>query len=79
MSTAGPSLRRAMEKLPDLPPPAVGPYYSIDQLLEYGMQCKLHERQAIKALIKDDARAAQHETFPRYRTALLRAISRRSK
>lgn len=67
-----------MEKLPD-PPPPIHCAYGVDQLLEYGMQCKLHERQGIKALIKDDAFAAQYQTFPQYRTALLRAISRRSK
>lgn len=65
-----------MEKLPDPPPPAVGPYYSIDQLLEYGMKSKLEERDRIKKLIKDDSLACQYDTFPKYRTALLRAISR---
>ena len=64
-----------MEKLPEPPSPAaLG--YGVDQLLEYGMRCKLEERERIKKLIRDDSLAAQYDTFPKYRTALIRAISR---
>ena len=64
-----------MEKMPD--PPSVAVFgYGIDQLLEYGMKCKLEERERIKKIIRDDSLASQYDTFPKYRTALLRAISR---
>ena len=64
-----------MEKLPDPPSPAaLG--YGVDQLLEYGMICKLIERETVKNLIRVDSFASEYSTFPKYRTALLRAISR---
>lgn len=72
-----------MEKLPDpIKPrdcPDDMPVYCLDHLLDYAQACVQEERERIRALIKDDAFAAQYQTFPQYRTALLRAISRRSK
>ena len=72
-----------MEKLPD-PPLSLSvrdcpddmAVYSLQQLLEYGMRCKLTERETVKNLIRDDSFASEYLSFPKYRTALLRTISR---
>lgn len=69
-----------MEKLPEsIKPrdcPDAMPVYCLDHLLDYAQACVKEEQQRIKKLIRDDSLAAQYDTFPKYRTALLRAISR---
>ena len=47
-----------------------------DQAREIAETLVKKERERIKRIIRDDSLAAQYDTFPKYRTALLRAISR---
>ena len=47
-----------------------------DQAREIADTLVKKERERIKKIIRDDSLAAQYDTFPKYRTALLRAISR---
>ena len=49
---------------------------SREQALEIAQTLVKKERERIKKIIRDDSLAAQYDTFPRYRTALLRAISK---
>ena len=46
------------------------------QALEIAQTLVKKERERIKKIIRDDSLAAQYDTFPKYRTALIRAISR---